>query len=207
MGLRNQAIRLMRTNWSNKEQLLAEELYVILLTDIDPTTGPVTVDPGNGLDPITFDPTEELDLPDLDLPEFGGNPDETTQEEIPGDDNVYLRRTVKEEWVRTGNIPAQIVSGSGNTYTCTLFPNGHEEDGVQVEGVRQLQIDSSETIPAGSWVTGGVYRATLLEVTKEEVVQAGGTGLQGEIVLSTRTHVKVLSRTHSMQVPVWLSSS
>lgn len=72
-GLREQAVRLLRTKWRNA-QPLAEELFLILLQAIEPETGPVNIDLGDGQGPIQVPPRQALDpfgqfqLPDLMLP-------------------------------------------------------------------------------------------------------------------------------------------
>jgi hypothetical protein len=43
-----------------------------------------------------------------------------------------------------------VVSGSGDTYQVTVYPNGLSGATETVE-VTQLQIDAAETIPAGTW--------------------------------------------------------
>jgi len=47
-------------------------------------------------------------------------------------------------------FPAEVMGGSGETYTCNVYENGLQNDPVSVP-VRQLQIAGAETIPAGTW--------------------------------------------------------
>lgn len=49
-----------------------------------------------------------------------------------------------------GGIPGEIISGSGNTYQVDIYRNGLSGSATRVS-VRQLQIGSGETIPAGTW--------------------------------------------------------
>jgi len=52
--------------------------------------------------------------------------------------------------VSSSSMPGQVVSGGGSSYLCTVYPNGSAGAAITVN-VEQLQIDSSETIPAGTW--------------------------------------------------------
>ena len=55
----------------------------------------------------------------------------------------------------TSNVFAgEIVSGSGDTYTVNVYENGLSS-GAVTRSVRQLQIDSGDTIPAGTWAMIG----------------------------------------------------
>lgn len=47
------------------------------------------------------------------------------------------------------SMPGFVVSGSGDSYLCTVYPNGTGNPGIDVL-VTQLFIDSSETIPSGT---------------------------------------------------------
>lgn len=47
-------------------------------------------------------------------------------------------------------MPGQVQSGTGNSYSVTVYPNGRSKAGKDVT-VTQLQITSSDTIPAGTW--------------------------------------------------------
>ncbi len=49
-----------------------------------------------------------------------------------------------------GAIPGIVTGGSGDTYTMTIYPDGTDQAGQSVQ-VKQLQIDSGETIPVDSW--------------------------------------------------------
>lgn len=50
-----------------------------------------------------------------------------------------------------GGTPCKVVSGSGSTYTVTLYPDGSTGEAGSNVTATQMQIASGETIPAGSW--------------------------------------------------------
>lgn len=50
-----------------------------------------------------------------------------------------------------GGVPGKILSGSGSSYTVELYANGPSKASTKEVTVTQLQIDSGETIPAGTW--------------------------------------------------------
>jgi hypothetical protein len=50
-------------------------------------------------------------------------------------------------------IPLQILSGTGDTYQAWAIPTGRSKDKEEVT-VRILEIDSTETIPPGTWLIG-----------------------------------------------------
>jgi hypothetical protein len=129
------AIRLLRTHWDNPNQL-AEEIYSMLkqLTE-NPTTliRPLTV--------IT-DTQPAITI--------------NGRDGVDGADGISINdETLREIIGRLGGgggggIPGEVVSGSGDTYTVTIYPNGLLGTTENVT-VTQLQIDAGETIPAGTW--------------------------------------------------------
>jgi hypothetical protein len=208
-GLADQAIRLKRTRWKDP-QILAEELFLILLQDQANDPGPTNItfpDDSNTQAPFEIipDPLDGFLLPDLELPLPNPNPAELEQdapEEVDQAGTRRRKRTKTITQVLRTVMPGVVTDGSGDTYACTLYPNGPDEDGVAVTGVKQLQIDSGETIPTGTW--GMVFRFTRYKIITTEVVELGA-GTQVERVISKTTRVKVVKRSHCMQIPVWLS--
>lgn len=60
-----------------------------------------------------------------------------------------------------GGMPGQVVSGSGTTYQCKVWPQGTALPSLTVS-VKQLQIADGESVPANTWVivaktTNGSY--------------------------------------------------
>ncbi len=75
----------------------------------------------------------------------------------PTSTNTSIRIQSEKYYCQTGGgggsvVPAQITSGTGDTYQATLYPNG--PDGTAGDSVtfKQLQIDDDQTIPSGTWV-------------------------------------------------------
>ena len=48
-------------------------------------------------------------------------------------------------------FPAEVVSGSGSTYTMKIYKNGVGGPSITVPGCKQLEIATDESIPAGAW--------------------------------------------------------
>lgn len=49
------------------------------------------------------------------------------------------------------SCPCKVLSGSGSIYIVSLYPNGPNGGVLDIVTAQQLQIDPSETIPAGTW--------------------------------------------------------
>jgi len=216
--LREQAIRLRRTKWKDKVDFLSEELFQILSSIPDTSPGQITIDQGDGSPPLTLPPSFTdspwggFVLPDLDLPSYDSNPVGVDRTDLPDPENGlgnspnrYLKTTKYVQRTRVV-CPGVVVSGTGDTYRVRLYPNGLNDassgGSTLTETVKQLQIATAETIPAGTWAL--VWRYTESEVELAQIMESGaGTG--GEREVSRETRVRVIRREHRMQVPVWLS--
>lgn len=216
--LREQAVRLRRTKWKDKVDLLADEIFQILSSVPDTSPGQVTIDQGDGLPPITLPPNftdspfGDFVLPDLDLPSYDSNPVGVERTAIPdplnGLDNQPTRYLKTTKYIQRTRVvcPGVVVSGSGDTYRVRLYPNGLNDGSsggsTLTVTAKQLQIASTEAIPAGTWAL--VWRYTESEVELAQIVESGA-GTAGEREVSRETRVRVVRREHCMQVPVWLS--
>jgi hypothetical protein len=217
MSLRDQAIRLRRTKWKDPQKL-AEELFLILSQDSDPTTGPVSIDNGDGV-PISIrnpglvlGPTGNFRMPDMFLPVSSPNPNEIGEgggglpkplpPDKPDDRNPQrkTRERTETQYARIA-MSGQIISGKGNSYKVRVFPNGTAGKSQEVI-VKQLQIAPNEVIPAGTWVCP-IIGIKKLELIVTELLEST-EGTQGYRVIGTKTDVRVVSTQYEMQVPVWL---
>lgn len=230
-GLREQAIRLLRSDWPSNRQL-AQEMYLILLQALEPATGPTVINlqdnlargPSERLPSVSdgsfgdinfgnsgltdlFDPAL-LQLPDLfilTLLNFGNvnNRDINNVNVIEGptDENQQRQRLIQAIRWQRGYFPGKILSGG---------PGDSYQAALYVLGpdgpsitrtVKQLQIDPAAKIPAGSWVNP-VSWFIKAEVTRVEVLQ-----MPREQVIGFTTSVRVLSQQIFMQFPVWVPTN
>lgn len=179
MGLfKKQSIRLMREDWGSPKEL-AEEVYAILNSDepieID---SPVTITNTTNSPPLTLrqfggtdngiriekypePPGEFDDVPPLEFPDdvgleiltlIGTDGTIETGTGDPTDDDDPT--TVAIESGGGGGFPGKIISGSGSSYQVDVYEDGLTESPTR-RTVTQLQIDSSETIPANTWALVG----------------------------------------------------
>lgn len=51
-----------------------------------------------------------------------------------------------------GSFVAKVKSGTGDTYTCVVYPQGLSKPSRDITNVKVLQIDPTETIPVDTWV-------------------------------------------------------
>lgn len=212
--LHDQAVRMRRTKWSDPN-VLADELFLILSRAPDNTTGPITATPSdNSFPPIEIPPVEDLNIPPLDLgfldiPE--SNPQQTTTESPNqpegGRSLVNIQTTFKRE-----TVPGTIVSGSGDSYSVQIYPQGLGSDyfsqtlgsrnanviqAKKIVTVRQPESVAGAVIPVGTWVL--VWR--FVEVAIIETIQLNSTGG----IISKNTNVVESATEHLMFHPVWLA--
>ncbi len=134
MGIfRNERHRLLRTNWGTNADLLAQEIYAMLLADDVQIDGQLTIVND------TFSPalTIATNKP-------GGNTEIVTKSpERPEDDKGKIRAT----------IPAKIIAGGpGTKYTAELYGNGPDEGSTGTVEVTALQLDPAEMVPPNTWI-------------------------------------------------------
>lgn len=233
MGLREEAVRLLRTKW-RFAQPLAEELFLILLQAREVNPGPVSIDLGDG-DTVTVPPRQALDpfgqfnLPDISLPggltgegngggTNGGNPQFTELDDLPDPrdadqlptrhERVHSTLTRKTE-VFPGEVGEK--NGDDGTYTVECWPMGRNgfTTGGQEFSAKSITIEGVEQmqIAEGETIPAGtwawVWRMSVIKTSVHETVEVGAA-VQGERVPSTRTSVSVVHQEHAMIVPVWL---
>lgn len=225
MGLSGQAFRLLKCSWEDP-QLLAEEMYLILLTDQDSVTAPTSVQQGTASDPtrlppgLANDPIPDLNLPVLDFPVSPDNPFDLQQgpsETLPSQDTNFHRQRKEVETTTQHTrsvVPGKVGTGSQGRYNVTLYPNSSQAS--QTEAVEFLevgdlpisggvkQLDGALDVPAGTWTM--VFRHTQWEIKTTRVLESGG-GIQGEKEVSKSVEVRVVARHHEMQAVVQSSSS
>ncbi len=233
MSLAGQAFRLQKTDWEDP-QILAEELYLILLTDVDPTLGPTSVATPGTDTPTSLPPDiaesliPDLNLGALDFPVSPDNPLDQQQDsfDTPNEDTQSFfydreRRTVTTEHERVV-IPGLVTANRGNgRYDVTLYPNSSQaadtvRSVIQRNGTvtrvhepeGSIPVEDVKQLDGSTQVPVGTYalifRHTHFEITKIEWVQTGGS--KPEKVLSTSTEVRVVARQHEMQAVVAASS-
>lgn len=149
-----EAIRLMRDDWPKAKQL-AEELYA-MLTGTNPvvTNAPLQINSPAGVPPFQLGNYSNGDsLFEITRP--NGEPFGRLAIE---DGNLLFTaaKPIAQPNIPTpsggggGGIPAMITDGSGDAYTATIYPAGLSGPTQSVQ-VKQLQIDPTDTIPAGTW--------------------------------------------------------
>ncbi len=198
--LKDQAIRMRRTNWTSPD-LLAEELFTIFTRVPYTGTGPIQIAPisGQGGSIIDLEPQESLNIPPYDLDfydvtDLHNEPTRTVSTDAKGQKVVH--NTI--EHITRTTIPGKIGSGSGNEYSVFIYPAGI--DGVDKSvTVKQLQINGSEVIPADTWtMVCRINKLIIVETLTEEE--------NGRVIKSTAISVADSEGfpKHYMQVPVWI---
>ena len=200
MSLADEAIRLRRCKWSDRADLLAEELYVIFLQQKDPETGPISITFPNGDAPATIlpgsvrGPLGDFVFPDLNLPDLnlGVQQPEVTEEplgeeglEVPPVNRTFLRETTTRHDQRS-TIPGIVMGGEG-PYAMNVFPNGTAERGQSVNGA--VDLSGSATLPVGTWAL--VFFHTAFNLIKSETVKKG-PGIKGEEIVDTQTRIEII---------------
>jgi hypothetical protein len=87
-------------------------------------------------------------------------------------------------YLRSVTAPGMITGGSGKTYTADFYPDGLNAAKIQIENVKQLQIDGSEQIPVGTW-------CLISRVVRGASMNSGEDTFTGEVE-------------YYIQVPVWM---
>lgn len=102
----------------------------------------------------------------FDVPDIGGDPTKT----IKVIENSFIVINSASAFA------AQVISGSGNLYQMSIYKNGITKDPIVAAAI-QMQIDVTDTIPAGSWTL----------VAENTIKIDGGS-----------------TKEYTMQFPVWL---
>ncbi len=175
--LRDAAPRLLRREWGDQAQKLAEEVYSLLTSLTAETTGPVQLSTGDTV--FVAAPLESLDLPFLDF-------DAATQEEALSDQQVRERTNqtdVYRYFVRRVMLVGEIVQQApGGPYTVDIYPNGFDNSlPTRYTGVREVQ---TRTLAVGTRVL--VNRLDVIEAAE---VKLDDGAIQG-------TSLKLVRREH-----------
>lgn len=210
MSLAGQAIRMLRTKWGERADLLAEELYTILLTDKDPETGPITVTFPDGTPSIplppgaTLGPLGDLQFPDLIFPDLVIPQAPLFEENEPEDAPTTLRRVRSQPKHERVTVPGLVTAAEGSSHTVLAYPygkNGQTSEGSILQEAlfgASTSITAEElngqTIPVGTYVN--VFRHIFYIVEVIEIVEkkAGGE----ENVISTQTEIRVVSQNNEI---------
>lgn len=177
----SQKVRLLREDWPSPTEL-AEELYAMMDDSIpaDLGNGPITANNPTSLPALTLGTSGDIGGVVLQVNGANGQPvggivlgDNGLQfaspsqlqaiatggpgtlpvfgtNNPPGIDLAGTGTGANTSSAPT-SFPGTIVGGAGSTYSATIYPDGLDGKGQDV-AVTQLQIDSSETIPAGTSV-------------------------------------------------------
>ncbi len=207
MSLADSAIRLRRTKWGDRADLLSEELYTMFLQEKDATPGQVTLNIGDGT-PASLIPQElvlgnfALNLPDLTFPDFVLPQTPQFTPDPPPNDDGQPQRFQREKTTPkhlTGMFPGRIVSqGSGGTHSVKIFPYGTtgqatvgsftEDPVIGAEVTEDATELNGVGVSVGTYVT--VFRHVLLNITTTEMVERRASG--DEVVVSTKTSIEVV---------------
>ena len=191
MTLRDTASRIRRKRWDSPDQL-AEEIYSILVSQADETTGPISInltDPNGPSVSQSSESVSNLNIPTFDL-------------EAPNPADIIIKPTVTEVTTRAGTVrttsyvksfratlPGKVISydDAANTYTFDLYPDGIDEAVIRVTGVKDLQ---GVIVDPGIWAPA-VNRVSRVRVTERETIDpktGGQIAKSAEITLLERTH-------------------
>lgn len=203
------AARIRRANWEGKPHLLAEELWTILTRLRDDKPQSVEREQQDGT-VVTF--TNNNFVTDFTFS------DETFEETIePDPDGGGGTVSIIIRWDRT-IIPCLVgtkidseTEGESEvgvqTYNCTLYPHGvyaaiykanfdprDDDETVPIiaDIALQLQIDSDETIPVGTWTMA-------TRIVKSKVVTTTTIDPNG-----IRQAIKQLEAGNFIQLPIWM---
>lgn len=141
--------RLQRTKWKDADEL-AKELATIFGSSLPvQIKGSIDITRQNDESPITISDLLEPSstLPILSLRSNDSSVDLPMDEFLTGD---ALAAAVRK-FQTPGQIPAVVVSGTGNNYKVDLYQQGYPGPTTRVSA-SQLQIDPTETIPPGTFV-------------------------------------------------------
>jgi hypothetical protein len=151
--------RLMKMDWSKATELLALEIYEMLGPDVPLShNAPLTLTAPKDVAPLAFS---------ADSPLFSVSRNGQKLADIVFQDGQLQAQPVDGSPSSAppkppvpAVMPGVVQGGSGDTYSVTVYPKGTGAAGQTVT-VKQLQINSVETIPAGTWAlvtkNGGAY--------------------------------------------------
>lgn len=193
MALSSQASRLLRRKY--QDQILAEELYAMLLADTEDTTGAITVTLPrlNGAVNFTADAVGGLGIQAVDLD--AATSTEIVQETSAATTEIAGAGTLKavaQPFEQRSCLLGRIVSfqsGPG-TYTVDLFPHGTDGTALRVIGVIPLTNPSAPgaTIPNNTYLD--VFRISQAQAVTKEFFDPTG------LITSKTTTVELLVEKH-----------
>ncbi len=182
--LGDEAVRLLRTNWRSKADLLAKELYAIFANMFprDGITQPITINRNSEEPAITIRQNGDFTSPAISVVNGGTGEIRTGDSVINlGDLTTNPRTPPQQQQVQTSGVfPGTIESYLGDRiYKMNLFTNGIDSASTVTVNVRQMQIEG-EPMPVGAAVP--VFYNVLTDGSGNEI-----------------------SRFYWMQAPIWMS--
>lgn len=151
--LRDQSIRLRREKQWPATNILSDEIYTILSNILVEETGPISVTPIDGGDPIELPGIDDLPIPPIDLIP-GGDPN---LPEIEENDPTYTRSVTY--FPNRAVFPGQVQSHrSGAEYNVRIYPNGNlvlnGDSSVVTQDIVASVTDESlaGTVAPNAWV-------------------------------------------------------
>lgn len=207
MSLADDAIRMRRTKWGNRADLLAEELFVIFSQDKDADASPITLNFPDGAAPVELPPGSSLDpLGDLIFPGLNFPGLETPEQPQPSEEqngSIFTRtkRTVSHSRLTVPGIVTE--AGTGGSHLVSCFPFGVNGQATEEELGREAVFGPSINVPVaelnGQRITVGTYvmvfRHVFYATEVRETIERKGTE---ENVIDTQTTVSVLSNNTEM---------
>lgn len=191
MPLADQAARLGRQVWKDPNAL-AQEIMVILGTDVSPTTGPIVLNlihAGSQTLQGTFSPLDGLGLPSLDL--ASPTAEQSVLQGAPlsksNGDGTYTRTTTYTPRERVV-LPAKVIDynvGTGK-HTLEVYPNGPGTTAYSATDATEL---NSALPTINSWVL--VWRFSVYQVQVFETLSEDTSLLMSKssaITLTSRDH-------------------
>lgn len=163
-----QALRLLRETWPNPTTL-AQELYAIF-DDTNPvSSGPIAISPPPPPPSIPGMTPENFAFPPWTPLTFGDGSGQTQFQVAPGGGLTISSPSLsfttpdgQKQQVGGGasSFPGQVQSGGPGQgpYSVNVYQEGLDGPSVVMD-VMQLQIDDSDSIPAGTWVIVAVTDA------------------------------------------------
>ncbi|MFO0899368.1 MAG: hypothetical protein U0836_18235 [Pirellulales bacterium] len=194
MALNNQANRLLRKQWGNGIDPFAEELFSLIQSDTDLTSGPVAFNLNSDLavagQELMFSsgPLDDLGLAAIDydaIDALTAQPTPDSQATVDSSGNSTAVTTTTR--VRRTVLPGKVVSREQDgTYTIDLYPRGFDGQASRYRGC----VEAAGRDVALNAILGAVLRIDDVRVREFVVSRPDGSEL------SRRTEVDLLSRNH-----------
>jgi hypothetical protein len=194
LALNNQAHRLLRKQWGNGIDPFAQELFSLIQSSEEVSSGPVSFNLNADLavagQELTFSsgPLTDLGLPPVDydaIDAIQARPEPDIAKSVDADGNSTTVTTTTR--VRRTVLPGKIVSREQDgTYTLDLFPRGFDALSSRYRGC----VEAANRDVALTALLGAVLRIDDVRVREYAVNRPDGSEL------SKRTEVDLLARNH-----------